>query len=121
MHNRAVVKLSTRSVTIEYPHPRIDTVVIGYFSLTIMVTLEQVETMIKNQLPDAQVKVQDLTGGGDHLEAIVISSEFEGKTRVKQHQMVYGALQNEMASEAIHALALKTYTPNAWEQVSQTV
>ena len=83
--------------------------------------LEQVESMIKAQLPDAQVKVQDLTGGGDHLEAIVISSEFEGKTRVKQHQMVYSALQEAMASEAIHALALKTYTPANWEQAGQTV
>lgn len=83
--------------------------------------LEQVESMIKAQLPDAQVKVQDLTGGGDHLEAIVISSEFEGKTRVKQHQMVYSALQEAMASEAIHALALKTYTPTSWEQAGQTV
>lgn len=81
-----------------------------------MITLEQVETMIKTQLPDAQVKVQDLTGGGDHLEATVVSSAFEGKTRVKQHQMVYAALQEAMASEAIHALALKTYTPTAWEE-----
>lgn len=86
-----------------------------------MISLEQVETMIKAKLPDAQVKVQDLTGGGDHLEAIVISSEFEGKTRVKQHQMVYGALQEAMASEAIHALALKTYTPATWEKAGQTV
>ena len=86
-----------------------------------MISLEQVETMIKSQLPDAEVKVQDLTGGGDHLEAIVISSEFEGKTRVKQHQMVYGALQEAMASEAIHALALKTYTPTSWEKATQTV
>lgn len=86
-----------------------------------MISLNQVESMIKAQLPDAQVKVQDLTGGGDHLEAIVISSEFEGKTRVKQHQMVYGALQEAMASEAIHALALKTYTPATWEKVGQTV
>ncbi len=80
-----------------------------------MVALTQVEDMIKAQLPDAQVKVNDLTGGGDHLEAIVVSAEFEGKTMIKQHQLVYGALQEEMASEAIHALALKTYTPQEWE------
>jgi len=85
-----------------------------------MVSLEQVESMIKSKLPDAQVQVQDLTGGGDHLEAVVVSSEFEGKSRVKQHQMVYSALQEAMQSEAIHALALKTYTPSAWEQASQT-
>jgi acid stress-induced BolA-like protein IbaG/YrbA len=80
-----------------------------------MVAIKQVETMIQSQLPDAQVIVNDLTGGGDHLEAIVVSSEFEGKNRVKQHQMVYAALQEAMATEAIHALALKTYTPEAWK------
>lgn len=82
-----------------------------------MINLKEVENRIKSQLPDAQVMVKDLTGGGDHLEAVVISSAFIGKTKVKQHQLVYGALQAEMASEAIHALALKTYTPDAWQQV----
>lgn len=81
--------------------------------------LQQVEAMIKAELPDAQVQVQDLTGGGDHLQAIVVSSQFEGKTLVKQHQMVYRAVQSAMASEAIHALALKTYTPQEWEASGQ--
>ncbi|NEP84435.1 MAG: BolA/IbaG family iron-sulfur metabolism protein [Okeania sp. SIO3B3] len=82
--------------------------------------LEEVELMIKAELPDAQVQVQDLTGGGDHLQATVVSSQFEGKTRVKQHQMVYAAVKEPMASEAIHALALKTYTPQEWEAVGPT-
>ena len=86
-----------------------------------MITLEQVEAMIKNQLPDAQVVVRDLKGGGDHLEAIVVSAEFAGKTMVKQHQLVYGALKEALDSEAIHALALKTYTPEAWETAKQAV
>lgn len=86
-----------------------------------MISPEQVETMIKAELPDAQVQVQDLTGGGDHLQAIVVSSQFEGKSLVKQHQLVYGALQQAMASEAIHALALKTYTPASWQATSQAV
>ena len=84
-----------------------------------MYSTQQVEEMIKTELPDAQVMVQDL-GGGDHLQAIVISSEFEGKTLVKQHQLVYAAVQEAMATEAIHALALKTYTPKAWKASSQT-
>ncbi len=84
-----------------------------------MVALAQVEDMIKAQLPDAQVGVRDLTGGGDHLEATVVSAEFEGKTMIKQHQLVYGALQEAMASEAIHALALKTFTPEAWEAANR--
>jgi acid stress-induced BolA-like protein IbaG/YrbA len=83
------------------------------------VNLKQVEAMIQTQLPDAEVMVRDLTGGGDHLEAIVVSAAFEGKTRVKQHQMVYGALQDAMATEAIHALALKTFTPLAWESANR--
>jgi acid stress-induced BolA-like protein IbaG/YrbA len=86
-----------------------------------MVSLKQVEAMIQAQLPDAQVTVRDLTGGGDHLEAVVVSAEFAGKSRVKQHQLVYSALQEALASEAIHALALKTYTPEAWQTVGQAV
>jgi acid stress-induced BolA-like protein IbaG/YrbA len=82
-----------------------------------MVSLEQVKKTIQQEIVDAQVFVKDLTGGGDHLEAIVISSQFEGKTIVKQHQLVYGALQNELKSEAIHALALKTYTPETWQTI----
>ncbi len=85
-----------------------------------MISLEQVKSLIQAQLPDAEVMVRDLTGGGDHLDAVVISSAFEGKTRVKQHQLVYSALQEALNSEAIHALALKTYTPQAWQQAGQT-
>ncbi len=86
-----------------------------------MISLEQVETLIKAGIPDAQVQVQDLTGGGDHLQAIVVSSEFEGKSLVKQHQLVYSTLQQEMATEAIHALALKTYTPETWNAAGQVI
>ncbi|NEO84522.1 MAG: BolA family transcriptional regulator [Spirulina sp. SIO3F2] len=76
-----------------------------------MVDLKQVESLIKAKLPDAQVTVEDLTGGGDHLQATVISAAFTDKSLVQQHQLVYGALQAELASEAIHALALKTSAP----------
>jgi acid stress-induced BolA-like protein IbaG/YrbA len=84
-----------------------------------MVALKQVETMIQTKIPDALVFVKDLTGGGDHLEAIVVSEQFAGKTRVQQHQLVYGALQDAMSTEAIHALALKTYTLEAWQNANQ--
>lgn len=86
-----------------------------------MISLKQVELMIRAKLPDAKVIVRDLTGGGDHLEAIVVSREFEGQTRVKQHQIVYGALKEAMATEEIHALALKTYTPEAFQASGQTI
>ncbi|MBW4591360.1 MAG: BolA family transcriptional regulator [Brasilonema angustatum HA4187-MV1] len=80
-----------------------------------MMNPQQVEEMIKIQLPDALVQVQDLTGGGDHYQVTVVSSQFANKGLVQQHQLVYGALKQAMSSEAIHALALKTYTPDAWE------
>jgi stress-induced morphogen len=72
-----------------------------------------VRSAISQALPDARVEVEDLTGGGDHLQVTVVSSAFAGLSRVKQHQLVYGALRSELASEAIHALALQTSTPNA--------
>ena len=80
-----------------------------------MISPQQVEEMITAQMPDAQVQVQDLTGGGDHYQVTVVSSQFDGKGLVQQHQLIYGALQQAMSSEAIHALALKTYTPQAWQ------
>jgi acid stress-induced BolA-like protein IbaG/YrbA len=79
-----------------------------------MISPDQVEAMIKAGLPDAQVQVEDLTGGGDHYQVTVVSSQFEGRSLVQQHQLVYGAVREAMSSEAIHALALKTYTPQAW-------
>jgi acid stress-induced BolA-like protein IbaG/YrbA len=79
-----------------------------------MISPAQVEAMIKAAMPDAQVQIQDLTGGGDHYQAIVVSSVFEGKSLIQQHQLVYRAVGTAMASEAIHALSLKTYTPESW-------
>jgi stress-induced morphogen len=73
------------------------------------------ERLIRDNLPDATVQVSDYTGGGDHFEATVVSPAFEGKSRVEQHQMVYTALGDLMAG-AVHALALKTYTPQQWQR-----
>lgn len=86
-----------------------------------MISPSQVESMIKAGLPDAEVQVQDLTGGGDHYQVVVVSSAFEGQGLVQQHQIVYGAVRQAMSSEAIHALSLKTYTPQAWAAMGQTV
>ena len=59
---------------------------------------------------EASIKVEDLTGGGDHLRVVVISTKFVGKSRVEQHQLVYQALGAWMHKE-IHALALHTESP----------
>jgi stress-induced morphogen len=77
-----------------------------------MVQPDQVKAAIHRALPDATVEVEDLTGGGDHLQVKVVSEAFNGLNRVRQHQLVYGALRNELASEAIHALAVQTSVPS---------
>jgi stress-induced morphogen len=66
--------------------------------------------MIKAAMPDAQVRIEDLRGDGDHYAAYVVSAAFRGKTRVQQHQMVYEALRGRMGGE-LHALALQTSAP----------
>ncbi len=76
-----------------------------------MVHPDQVKAAISRALPDAAVHVDDLTGGGDHLQVSVVSAAFSGLSRIRQHQLVYGALRQELATEAIHALALQTSTP----------
>ena len=70
----------------------------------------EIERLIKEALPDAEVTIEDLAGDGDHYAASVVSSAFAGKSRVAQHQMVYGALQGRMGG-ALHALALRTCAP----------
>jgi acid stress-induced BolA-like protein IbaG/YrbA len=74
-----------------------------------MIHPEQVIALIKAGLPDAEVQAS--SQDGEHFEVTVVSSRFEGKGLVQQHQLVYRTLQEAMATEAIHALALKTYTP----------
>jgi stress-induced morphogen len=70
----------------------------------------EIERLIKDALPDAEVTIEDLAGDGDHYAALVVSPAFAGKSRVAQHQMVYGALQGRMGGE-LHALALRTSAP----------
>ncbi len=70
----------------------------------------EIETLIKQAIPDAQVVIRDLAGDGDHYAAQVVSAAFAGKTRLQQHQMVYRALKGRMG-EALHALALQTGVP----------
>ncbi len=66
-----------------------------------------IEALIKEAFPDAEVSINDLAGDGDHYAATVVSSAFAGKSRVQQHQMVYAALKGKMGGE-LHALALTT-------------
>ena len=74
-----------------------------------MTKRSEVINLIKQSIADSEVFVENLKGD-DHLQVTVISSEFNGLSLAKQHQLVYSALKEELASEAIHALALKTET-----------
>jgi stress-induced morphogen len=65
---------------------------------------------IVQALPDAEVDVEDLTGGGDHFRAQVVSERFEGLSRIEQHKLVYDVFGEEIGGP-IHALSLKTSTP----------
>jgi stress-induced morphogen len=80
-----------------------------------MMSPEQIQSLIRQALPDSEVEVQDLTGTQDHFQALVISPAFLGKSMVEQHQMVYRALGENM-KQAIHALSLQTYTPEQWKK-----
>jgi stress-induced morphogen len=71
----------------------------------------EIEALIKAALPDALVTVEDLAGDGDHYAATVVSERFRGLPRVRQHQIVYAALQGRMGGQ-LHALALQTSAPD---------
>ena len=72
-----------------------------------MVTPEQLKTWIETGFDNAQVSVE---GDGHHFEAVIVAAEFEGKSRIQRHQLVYAALGDKMKAE-VHALSMKTLTP----------
>ncbi|HEX3887127.1 MAG TPA: BolA family transcriptional regulator [Phenylobacterium sp.] len=70
----------------------------------------QLESILRDGFPDAQIAVEDLAGDGDHYKARIVSAAFAGLPRVRQHQLVYAALKGKMGGE-LHALALETSAP----------
>lgn len=70
----------------------------------------EIEQLIKDAIPDAEVTITDLAGDGDHYSARVVSRSFAGLPRVRQHQKVYAALGGRMGGE-LHALQLMTAVP----------
>ena len=69
--------------------------------------LDEIESLIKQAMPDAIVEIQDLAGDGNHYSATITSSQFSGKSKIEQHKMVYNSLKGRMGNE-LHALAIKT-------------
>jgi stress-induced morphogen len=70
----------------------------------------EIERLIRDAIPDAEVTIRDLAGDGDHYAARVVSRSFAGLPRVRQHQRVYAALGGRMGGE-LHALQLETVAP----------
>lgn len=79
-----------------------------------MVTPEQIKSYIEQGLPCEALKVE---GDGQHFEALIVSRDFEGKSPIQRHQLVYKALGDRMREE-IHALSMKTYTPEQWANLA---
>ena len=77
-----------------------------------MVSSEQIRQYIEQGLPCEHVEV---AGDGQHFEAVIVSAEFRGRSKVQQHQLVYGALGDRMREE-IHALSMQTLTPEQWRE-----
>jgi stress-induced morphogen len=75
-----------------------------------MPSAEELKQRIESTLPGARAEVEDLTGGGDHFRAEVVSDQFAGLSRIEQHQLVYGVFGDDVGG-AIHALSIKTSTP----------
>ncbi len=78
--------------------------------------VSQVKQLIEAGLPEVEAKV---SGDGYHYEAIVIGHCFDGKSMVQQQKMVYATLSEHITSGALHALTIKTYTPEQWEKARQ--
>lgn len=83
--------------------------------LTVIMTAAEIEGLIGQRIPGCQVSVNDPMNDGQHFEAVVVADQFEGISLVKQHQMVMNCLKEELQG-AVHALALKTYTPQKWNE-----
>ena len=74
--------------------------------------MQQIREMIEQSIPTSFVEV---TGDGTHFQAVIVSERFVGKSPIERHKLVYAALGDAMESE-IHAISMKTYTPEQWEK-----
>ncbi|MDH3443767.1 MAG: BolA/IbaG family iron-sulfur metabolism protein [Deltaproteobacteria bacterium] len=82
-----------------------------------MITAEEIKETLSKALPVTLVETQDLTGGGDHWQVIIVSSTFEGKGLLEQQRIVNEALKEPLADQRIHALTMKLFSPAQWEKL----
>lgn len=76
----------------------------------------ELKQLLQQGLPDAQIQVD---GDGRHFDLVIISSEFIGKSKVQQQQRVYQIVNAAIADGSLHALSMKTYTPEQWATINQ--
>ena len=82
-------------------------------------TPDQLKARIETLAPGTEAQVMDLTGTQDHYQAIVVSPVFAGKMMIEQHRMVYGLFKEEIESNEVHALTLKTFTPEQYARLTR--
>jgi stress-induced morphogen len=77
----------------------------------------ELKSRLEKLAPDTQADVMDLTGTEDHYQAVIVSPVFEGKMMLEQHRLVYSLVQKEMDSGELHALTLKTFSPQQYRKL----
>jgi len=81
-------------------------------------TPTQLKLKLETLSPQTQAEIVDLTGTEDHYQAMIVSPIFEGRTMMEHHRMIYKLLEAEVASGEVHALTLKTYTPEQFNKIN---
>lgn len=89
-----------------------------FFAMTPCMTPEQLKVRIESLSPGTEATVVDLTGTMDHYQAVVVSPAFRGKLMIEQHRLVLDLFQSEVTSGEVHALTLKTFTPEKYSGLS---
>lgn len=82
-------------------------------------TPSDIEKIVKEKLPQCEAYATDLTGTQDHYQLVVVSPLFEGKKMIEQHRIVKALFDADIQSGEVHALSLKTYTPEEWSRRKQ--
>ena len=81
-------------------------------------TATEIKARIESLAPGTKAELIDLTGTQDHWQAVIVSPAFNGKLLIEQHRMIFALFKEEVASNKVHALTLKTYTPEQYERIT---
>ena len=84
----------------------------------VTVTQQELEKIIRGLVAVEAIEIEDMTGTQDHWKVMVVSEDFENKSRIDQHKLIFDPLQDRIKSNEIHALTLKTYTPEKWKKLN---